>query len=98
MILDFIIYTRATTDIMRFPDLGGSGSIVMTLMQPYLDKGHNLFLDIWFTSPTLFEKLHTKSTGTSGTVRAVLPDSKPENPKFQSQNPEKSAKTVQGQF
>jgi len=77
---------------MRFPDLGVSGSIIMTLMQPYLDKSHNLFLDSWFTSPTLFEKLHTKSTGGCGTVRAVLPDAKPENPEFQSQNPEKFLK------
>jgi hypothetical protein len=67
VILDFIIYTGATFDIMRFPDLGVSGSIVMTLLQPYLDKGHNLFLDSWFTSPTLFEKLHTRSTGVCGT-------------------------------
>ncbi len=32
MILDFIIYTGATTDMMRFPDVGISGSVVMTLM------------------------------------------------------------------
>ncbi|CAF1052726.1 unnamed protein product [Didymodactylos carnosus] len=70
MILDFLIYTGATSDIMRFPDLGVSGSIVMTLMQPYLDKGHNLFLNSWFTSPTLFEKLHTRSTEACGTARA----------------------------
>jgi len=55
---------------MRFPDLGVSGSIIMTLMQPYLDKSHNLFLDSWFTSPTLFEKLHTRFTGACGTARA----------------------------
>jgi hypothetical protein len=58
IILDFIIYTEATTDIIRFPDVGISGSIVMNLMQPYLDKGHNLFLDSWFTSPAIFEKLY----------------------------------------
>jgi hypothetical protein len=38
-------------------------------MQPYLDKGHNLFLDSWFTSPALFETLHARSTGACGPVR-----------------------------
>ncbi|CAF4493863.1 unnamed protein product, partial [Didymodactylos carnosus] len=33
-------------------------------------KGHNLFLDSWFTSPTLFEKLHTRSIGVCDTARA----------------------------
>lgn len=70
IILDFIINTGATSDIMRFPDVGVSGSIVITLMRPYLDKGHSLFLDTWFTSPTLFEQLHTRSTGACGTAKA----------------------------
>ena len=60
MILDFIIYTGTTTDIIKFRDVGISGSIVMTLMQSYLDKGHNLFLDSWYTSPALFETLQCK--------------------------------------
>ncbi|CAF4318460.1 unnamed protein product, partial [Rotaria sordida] len=38
-------------------------------MQSYLDKGHNLFLDSWFTSPILFETLHARSTGACGPVR-----------------------------
>ena len=75
IILDFIIYTGATTNIMRFADVGISGSIVMTLMQPYFDKGHNLFLDsCWFTSPALFEKLHARSTGACGHVRVSRVD------------------------
>ncbi|CAF1017113.1 unnamed protein product [Rotaria sp. Silwood1] len=41
----------------------------MTLLQPYLDKGHNLFVDSWFTSVSLFEKLFERSTGACGTVR-----------------------------
>ncbi|CAF3360073.1 unnamed protein product [Rotaria sp. Silwood2] len=69
IILDFIIYTGAITDIIKFPDVGIFGSIVMTLMQSYLDKGHNLFLDSWFTSPILFETLHARSTGACGPVR-----------------------------
>ena len=41
----------------------------MTLMKPYLNKGHSLFLDNWYTSPRLFEKLHEFKTGACGTVR-----------------------------
>ena len=41
----------------------------MTLMQSYLQKGHNLFVDNWFTSPALFEVLHANRTGACGTVR-----------------------------
>ncbi|CAF3240747.1 unnamed protein product [Rotaria sp. Silwood2] len=50
-------------------DIGISGSIVMTLLQPCLDKGHHLFLDSWFTNPLLFEKLYARSTGACGIVR-----------------------------
>jgi hypothetical protein len=47
-----------------------SGSIVMTLMNSYLDKGHTIFIDNWYTSPILFEKLHYRRTGACGTVRS----------------------------
>jgi hypothetical protein len=68
-ILDFIVYTGATTDIRKFSGLGIPGSIVMTLLQPYLDKGHKLFVDNWFNSVVLFEKLFERSTGACGTIR-----------------------------
>ena len=68
-ILDFIIYTGSQTEIQRNNQLGVSGSIIMTLMDSYLHKGHNLFIDNWYTSPILFELLHAKSTGACGTVR-----------------------------
>jgi len=55
--------------MIKFSDVGVSGSIVMTLMQPYLDKGHHLLLDSWFTSPAIFETLHARSTGACGPVR-----------------------------
>ena len=41
----------------------------MTLMQSYLQKGHNLFMDSWYSRPILFEELHANSTGACGTVR-----------------------------
>ena len=68
-ILDFMLYTGAATDIQFDPDLKFSGSVVKTLMTPYLGKGHNLFVDSWYTSPKLFEFLHENNTGACGTVR-----------------------------
>jgi hypothetical protein len=41
----------------------------MTLMKPYLNKGYSLFLDNWYTSPRLFEKLYELKTGACGTIR-----------------------------
>ncbi len=43
--------------------------MVMTLMKPYLNKGHTLFLDNWYTDLLLFEELHVFKTGACGTVR-----------------------------
>jgi len=53
-VLDFIIYTGGTTEIIRTSELGVSGSIAMTLMEKYLDKGHVLYVDNWYSSPKLF--------------------------------------------
>ena len=54
VVLDFIVYTGSSTEIDLDENLGKSGSIVMTLMKPYLNKGHSLFVDNWYTSPRLF--------------------------------------------
>lgn len=69
-ILDFIVYVGSDTDYEYQDHLGISGSIVMTLMEPYLGKGHNLYVDNWYTSPTLFRELHLNKTGACGTVRS----------------------------
>lgn len=69
VVLDFIVYTGSSTNIDLDQTLGKSGSIVMTLMKLYLNKGHSLFLDNWYTSPRLFEKLYEFKTGACGTVR-----------------------------
>ena len=65
---DLILYTDGTTldDIDR--ELGLSGSIVQTLMEPYLDKNHVLFTDNWYTSPKLMQFLWNRGTGACGTV------------------------------
>ncbi|KAJ8930617.1 hypothetical protein NQ314_016530 [Rhamnusium bicolor] len=45
-VLDFIIYTGASTEITNrnAPDIGKSGQIVLTLMEKYLDKSHTLYM------------------------------------------------------
>lgn len=69
-VLDFIIYTGATTNLVASdPDLGISGAVVLTLMQPYLNLGHNLYTDNWYTSPILADYLHKQGTNLCGTVR-----------------------------
>ena len=70
-ILDFIVYTGADTDIEKINNLGISGSIVMTLMKPYLGQGHILYVDNWYTSPQLFVELYNQNTGAVGTVKKI---------------------------
>ncbi|CAF3763844.1 unnamed protein product, partial [Rotaria sordida] len=67
---DFIPYTGSTTAIHHDKKLGAPGSLVMKLMENYLEKGHNLYVDNWYTSPVLFEMLHSMKTGACGTVRS----------------------------
>ncbi|KAJ8966363.1 hypothetical protein NQ314_003564 [Rhamnusium bicolor] len=69
-VLNFIIYTGATTDLL--PDdfnLGKSGQVVLTLLKKYLNKGHVLYIDNWYTSPSLFLYLHNNQTNATGTVK-----------------------------
>ncbi len=67
---DMVIYTGSTTDICYFEGLGISGSVVMTLLAPYLGKGRVLYVDNWYSSPSLFQQLFSHGTGACGTVRA----------------------------
>lgn len=66
---DFIVYTGSETEINIIENLGISGSVVTTLLEPYLNKGHTLFCDNWYSSPHLFQYLHDRKTGACGTVR-----------------------------
>ncbi|XP_063597902.1 piggyBac transposable element-derived protein 4-like [Penaeus indicus] len=69
IILDFILYTGAQTEVQVDSKFGFAGSIVNALIEPYLGKGHNLFTDSYYASPILFEHLQQNSTGACGTVR-----------------------------
>ena len=67
--LDFIVYTGSATEYQVTSELGLSGSVVMELMQRYLNKGQHLYVDNWCTSPALLELLHRNETGACGIVR-----------------------------
>lgn len=51
--------------------------LVMSLMNPYLDKGHNLYMDNYYNSLSLSKKLLQRKTHTTGTLRK----DRKENPK-----------------
>lgn len=69
-VLDLIIYTGKDSEIVNSEDLGTSGAIITTLMTNYLNKGHCLFVDNWYTSPDLFTFLYNNQTNACGTARA----------------------------
>lgn len=82
-ILD-IIYIGAETRLLQCDkNIGISGAVVITLMAPYLKKGHNLYTDNWYTSPILCQHLlKKKKTTLTGTVRknrGGMPDLKKKN-------------------
>ncbi|CAK9824036.1 PiggyBac transposable element-derived protein 4 [Anthophora retusa] len=74
-ILDMLVYSGLETEVSVFHEnLGKSGNIVMTLMKDYLGKGYSLYVDNWYTNPTLFSTLHLNQTNSCDTVKK-----KPEN-------------------
>ena len=68
VVLSFIVYTGSSMEFTLGKNLEKSGSAVMTLMKPYLNKGRPRFLDNWYANSHLFEKLHEFKTGACGTV------------------------------
>lgn len=69
-ILDFIVYTGQGSNIEEDGDSGLSSRVIKTLMRPYINKNHVLYMDNWYSSPTLFSWLHDKQTGACGTLNA----------------------------
>lgn len=68
-ILDVIVYTGSQSDYEMVENLGISGSVVKTMMNDYLGKGHTLYVDNWYTSPALFDFLMQHNTNACGTAR-----------------------------
>lgn len=69
-IIDFIIYAGANTEIQDVHEVGTTGAVVTTLMKDFINKGHNLWVDNWYTSPKLFSLLHQNKTNACGTVKS----------------------------
>ena len=70
MVLDVIVYTGTDIDIPSDDPEGHSGAVVKKMMSDYMDKGHVLYTDNFYTSVLLSKYLHNRRTGTVGTVRA----------------------------
>ena len=78
-ILKFFVYSGGKEiEYTHNEALGKSGSIVTSLLDPYLEQGHVIYVDNFYSIPALFGHLFSKATGACGTVR---PNRK-EMPKF----------------
>jgi hypothetical protein len=75
-VLKLIVYTGSATELVTIPalqgekDWGMGARVVYSLLDDYLQKGHKLYVDNWYSSPNLFQKLHCDKTNACGTVRA----------------------------
>jgi len=69
-VLDSIIYTGSESHVTEnAEEIGKTGNIVLTLLKPYLGKGHTLYVDNYYSSPALFNFLHANITNACGTVK-----------------------------
>ena len=66
-LLNSKIYTGKEGDVVQ-RDLGRTA--VMSVIEPYLDKGYYVFMDNYYTSVQLFEDLEERRTLACGTVRS----------------------------
>ena len=48
----FIVYTGSNTTLNYQAHLGVTGSIVIALLERFSNKGHSLFVDNYYSSPT----------------------------------------------
>lgn len=82
--LNFLTYVGKKTPLAYQgyqSKIGASGRVVLTLMRPYVNKGHKLFIDNWYTSLPLAEILLSFDTNVCGTIksnRAGLPSPLPQ--------------------
>lgn len=66
-IWNFLVYTGKETEMLSTQGLYGE-RIVKSLLSDLTGKGHNLYLDRFFTSPSLAQELHCLKTNICGTV------------------------------
>ncbi|XP_046998417.1 piggyBac transposable element-derived protein 4-like [Schistocerca americana] len=67
---DFIVYTGKDTNYgSHYPDEKITSRIVLELAHDLLGKGHCIYLDNWYTSTDLVDKLTSNNTDVVGTLR-----------------------------
>ncbi|KAJ6640514.1 PiggyBac transposable element-derived protein 4 [Pseudolycoriella hygida] len=76
-VLNIIIYQGDQGNDNSVESGGKTEKLVKTLMAPYLDKGHKLFMDNFYNSVSLSKYLLSKNTHVTGTLRA----NRKQNPK-----------------
>ena len=64
--LKYELYTGKRNDVSEF---GSTYDVVMRLVEPYLNRGHHLYCDNYYTAPTLFSHLYQHNTPACGTLR-----------------------------
>jgi len=70
LFLTSLYHTGSTTEYKKTdPSLGISGAVVNTLIKPYLNRGHTLFINNWHSSSSLANHLRKKKTNVTGTVQ-----------------------------
>ena len=73
-VLTFQIYTGKVSSSEESSSKGVGHRIVMELLQPYLGKGHWVFTDNFYSSPTLFLDLLKSNTYATGTAKSNRKD------------------------
>ena len=80
-IKQFALCESKTGYALKFITYGGQGSVAteesfnvteticLKLLDGFLNKGHVIFMDNYYSSPKLFQKLEECVTGACGTVR-----------------------------
>lgn len=65
------IYQGKDEENLNSQDSGGKiQKLVQTLMEPYINQGHHLFMDNYYNSLTLSNYLHSNQTHVTGTARS----------------------------
>lgn len=63
-----IVYTGKAS-FPRYKGVSLSEQVVLSLVQGYEDKGHIVYMDNYYSAPSLFKKLEQENIGACGTVK-----------------------------
>nr|XP_055037155.1 piggyBac transposable element-derived protein 4-like [Misgurnus anguillicaudatus] len=65
-VLQWSMYTGQSVNVN--PDFGATHLVVRELMAPYTGKGHEVYMDSYYTSPAIADELASNDLGLCGTV------------------------------